>query len=162
MDDADKLSAPSIPGPGCMPRRSSCYGRCFARSVPADAALWLMRRKTRDKPPSPAVRILHALRRDSQSAGTQICMANPTGLRHKDSMLSSGTKRAELMPSRLFSSARHNCSREAVAGMGCRIANPAELRQAAGGGSRERPNCKPRLDWVMFSAKTCTRRKMFK
>ena len=30
-------------------------------------------------------------------------------------------------------SARHNCSREAAAGMGGRITNPAELRQAAGG-----------------------------
>ena len=34
MDDADKSSAPSIPGPGCTPRQASCYGRCFARSGP--------------------------------------------------------------------------------------------------------------------------------
>ena len=115
MDDADKLSAPSIPVPGCMPRRSSCYGRCFARSVEPDAALRLARRKTRDMPPSSIVCIRHAFRRDLQSAETQICKANPTGLRHKDSMLSSGTRRTELTPSRLFSSARHNCSREAAA-----------------------------------------------
>ena len=31
MDDADKSSAPSIPGPGCTPRRASGYGRCFAQ-----------------------------------------------------------------------------------------------------------------------------------
>ena len=34
MDGADKSSAPSIPGPGCAPRQSSSYGRCFARSRP--------------------------------------------------------------------------------------------------------------------------------
>ena len=32
MDDADKSSAPSIPGPGCTPRRASGYGRCLAQS----------------------------------------------------------------------------------------------------------------------------------
>ena len=78
MDGADDLSALSIPGPGCVPRQSSCNGRCFARSVEPDAALRLARRKTRDMPPSPAVCIRHAFRRDLQSAGTQICKANPT------------------------------------------------------------------------------------
>ena len=53
MDDADKLSAPSIPVPGCMPRRSSCYGRCFARSVAPDAALRLARRKRGTSLPRP-------------------------------------------------------------------------------------------------------------
>ena len=53
MDDADKSSAPSIPGPGCMPRRSSCYGRCFARSGPPDAALRLARRKRGTSLPRP-------------------------------------------------------------------------------------------------------------
>ena len=53
MDDADKSSAPSIPWPGCMPRRSSCYGRCFARSVPPDAALRLARRKRETSLPRP-------------------------------------------------------------------------------------------------------------
>ena len=87
MDDADKSSAPSIPWPGCMPRRSSCYGRCFARSVPPDAALVILlwkvlcakraagcgtaarEAKTGDKPPSPTVRIRHTFRCDLQSAG---------------------------------------------------------------------------------------------
>ena len=115
MDGADDLSALSIPGPGCVTRQSSCYGRCFARSVEPDAALRLARRKTRDMPPSSAVCIRHAFRRDLQSAETQICKANPTGLRHKDSMLSSSTERSELTPSRLFPSARRNRSREAAA-----------------------------------------------
>ena len=53
MDDADKSSAPSIPVPGCMPRRSSCYGRCFARSGPPDAALRLARRKRGTSLPRP-------------------------------------------------------------------------------------------------------------
>ena len=53
MDGADDLSALSIPGPGCVPRQSSCYGRCFARSVEPDAALWLMRRKRGASLPRP-------------------------------------------------------------------------------------------------------------
>ena len=55
---------------------------------PTDAAQRLARRKTGDKPPSPVVRI-------------------------RLQYVACRTERTELTPSRLFPSARRNCSREA-------------------------------------------------
>ena len=51
--------------------------------------------------------------------GILLCIATITAIKHD--------REIEVV------SARHNCSREAAAGMGGRITNPAELRQAAGG-----------------------------
>ena len=52
MDDADKSSAPSIPGPGHTPRHASGYGRCFARSRPPMIPAVLQSTSTGDRLPT--------------------------------------------------------------------------------------------------------------
>ena len=52
MDDADKSSAPSIPGLGCPSHQSSCYGRCFARSGPPMIPAVLQSTSTGDRLPT--------------------------------------------------------------------------------------------------------------
>ena len=133
MDGADKSSAPSIPGPGCAPRQSSSYGRCFARSrrqreregglqngdrPPPDAALRLARRKRRNSLPRP--QSASGLRSDSlkESAFLSALAADIHQYDTTDNVLKRTAERAELTPNRLFSPARRNCSREAYSRRG--------------------------------------------
>ena len=67
--------------------------------------------------------------RTAGEGGLSLVFASRAAVPHPASARNLPQRRTELTPSKLFPSARHNCSREATAETGGRIANPAELSQ---------------------------------
>ena len=66
--------------------------------------------------------------RTAGEGGLTLVSASRAAVPHPASVRNLPNRRTELMPSRLFPSARHNCSREATAGMDSGITNPAERK----------------------------------